>query len=217
MKLERLRLKPTIKWEYNQAVLQLTKDPILDGVDPATIDAIRHLVQAAGSKEVRRLKPGSNPFKLASRFRAGKEEVRYYLQAIHSTGTYLEATTGHVYIRVKHACEPGVYSDTGLRLDVDWKYPSFLCLNDWFQEAESFNWALVEECNTPVTITRNSERTGIPYLKIPRSNGGFACFDKAYVDLARKAGPEKFKVTDKALCFFGPDDRFEGVIMALIL
>lgn len=215
MNLERLMLKPAIKWDYNRAVLQLTKDPVLDGADPATIDAIRYLVQAVGPKEVRRLKPGSNPFKLAAMFRAGKREHRQYLQAIHSTGSYLEASTGHVYIRVKHACEAGFYSDTGLRLDEPWSYPKLPALDAWFQEAESFNWDLVEEVVREVTV-KNKIVGIIRHLKIPTSNGGVVCFDKAYVDLARKAGAEKFKVTDKVLCFFGPDDRFEGVVMCIL-
>jgi hypothetical protein len=193
--LNELNAMPTKGYKYQQALVALTNDPAIGRLDDHVKLAIAYLVQAQAKKEVAKLKPNESPFKLASLF-IGKKDVRYYLNEIHSTGTHLEASNGHTYIRINHAVEPGFYDALGNKTEMKTKYPVIGNKLEKLRNGNLFNL----EGEIIALEKYNIVKIGPLYMM------------EEYVKQLKKTGCTHVGVTEDSPWFYFSGDNFEGII-----
>ena len=182
---------------YEQAKFELQNAPI------EYRQAIDYLLDQQRKKEVKALKI-SNPYKLASMFRA-KNNKRKHLNYIYSTGSKLIASNGYVAIEIDHVAPEGYYDDLGEPLPgIDYKYPSF-------DRAFSYNLERVcIEFKDEVETVRTEGKKYVSQLTF-----GNIMFNKKYVDLFKKAGATGGVYNGTALIVDLPKHNARGIIMPL--
>lgn len=182
---------------YTQAKFELQNAPI------EYKEAIDYLLAQQRKKEVKALKI-SNPYKLASMFRA-KRDKRKHLNYIYSNGSKLIASNGYIAIEIDHVAPEGYYDDLGAPLSgIECRYSSF-------DRAFSFNLERVcIEFKDEVEMVRISGKKYVSDLAF-----GNIMFNKKYVDLFKKAGATGGVYNGFALIVDLPKHNARGIIMPL--
>ena len=167
--------------------------------------SILFLAQSANKKEQGKVKL-DNPFKLASLFMA-KDDVRYYLNYIHSTGESLIASNGHVLIRITQFFEQGFYNKSGVLVE----NKDFAKFPDFQKVYEKPKSELFELDISDQSIHYHNKKQVI-YVKI---NDTY--YMKQYIDILKKIGIDKVSQSeekDMKILYFSKDN-FSGVIMPI--
>ena len=92
---------------------------VLQGAElgPSELQAVRFLCRQ-GWKPAPPVDPAKHPIRAAALFlKTDKGDLRKYLGYLHVGGGWLEASDGHVMIRIESGLEPGWYDAKGTRVD----------------------------------------------------------------------------------------------------
>ena len=168
--------------------------------------AIDYLLAQQRKKEVKALKI-SNPYKLASMFRA-KKDGRKYLNYIYSAGSKLIASNGHIAVEIDHVAPEGYYDDMGAPLSgIEYKYPSGMFERVFSAEGERVDIEFKDG-------TEKVQRVGKKEYFTKLTFGKFA-LNKCYVDLFKKAGATGGVYNGFTLVIGLPQHNARGIIMPL--
>jgi hypothetical protein len=177
------------------AINILLQDPAVDNLQYTSKQAIALLIGKAETK-IARKKDLSNPFGIAAKFMA-KDDVRYYLNFIYSTGEELHASDGNTAVIVKHAATPGFYTPSG-NMAYPETFARFPSLKDAIKNL-GVKKAETYDLTKPLEGTAENVKLGPTW------------FFRKYVERVIKLGITEAKINDAML--YAEKDNLQVVIM----